>query len=257
MAGNQIKHTGRCRTDTATAQQPEPDAMYKTPAANDPHTYGGRLQIAIEHANVTVRELAGHLNVSPQSVYKVLRGESKMLQVVNHLKAARFLGVQPRWLSDGAGTMLQANVISLDNNPDYPAIRQIKMTFSAGITGYEVQQIDESESVQPLVFRADWFKSRGYTPGKLVAVKVAGQSMEPTLYDQDLVVLNLEETSPRDGEVYACRYEDELVVKRLFREGGAWWLHSDNADQRRFPRRECGETVEIIGRVVYRQSERV
>lgn len=223
---------------------------------HDPHTYGGRLQMAIEAAEVSVRDLAKHLDVSPQSVYKVLRGESHTLQVSNHLKACKFLGVEPVWLSEGRGQMGRQQAISLEDNPLYPAIRHVALRFSAGATGYEVQQVDAKEA-QPIVFRASWFKTRGLKPERLIAATVHGQSMEPTLYDGDLVVINVDDRTPKDGEVFAARYEDEMVLKRLFREGGSWWLHSDNADQRRHPRRECGGSVEIIGRVVYRQSERL
>lgn len=47
------------------------------------------------------------------------------------------------------------------------------------------------------------------------------------------------------------------LAKRLIRDAGAWWLVSDSPDQRRYPRREAGPVVEVIGRVVYRQSERL
>jgi phage repressor protein C with HTH and peptisase S24 domain len=66
----------------------------------------------------------------------------------------------------------------------------------------------------------------------------------------------MQPTTP-DPLTYACRYEDQLVVKRLIRDAGTWWLVSDSPDQRRYPRREAGPAVEVIGRVVYRQSERL
>lgn len=222
----------------------------------DPYTYSGRLRIAIEQSLMTVRDLAKRLDVSTQSLYKVLRGESKSLQASRHLQACQILGIEPRWLSDGTEPMKALRKVTLGEDPAYPAIRHVGVRFSAGITGYEVQQLGEEEA-QPIVFRASWFKSRGYRPDRLVAVTIEGDSMEPTLYAGDLVVINLEDTGPVDGEVYACRYEEQLVVKRLFREGGAWWLHSDNPDQRRHPRRAASESVEIIGRVIYRQSERL
>lgn len=242
---NDVSHTLQTMVDTS----------HMDTTTHDPHTYGGRLGLAIESAQITVRDLAKHLDVSPQSLYKVLRGESKSLQVANHLKACKFLGIEPKWLSDGAGTMAPSKALSLEDNPDYPAIRHVAMKFSAGVTGYEVQQVGDDS--RPIVFKASWFKARGLKPHRMLAVTVSGQSMEPTLYDGDLVVINLDDTAPRDGEVFAARYEDELVLKRVFREGGSWWLHSDNADQRRYPRREAGAGVEILGRVVYRQSERL
>ena len=234
-------------------------AMNKVPepfAVHDPHTYGGRLGIAIEAAQVTVREVAKHLDVSPQSLYKVLRGDSKALQVANHLKVCRFLGVEPGWLSDARGSMTKPREIPLEGNEAYPAIRHVAITFSAGMTGYEVQQIDEAEA-QPIVFKASWYRSRSLKPENLVAATVRGSSMEPTLYEGDLVVINLADKTPKDGEVFAARHEDELVLKRVFKSGGTWWLHSDNADQRRHPKREMLGESDILGRVVYRQSERL
>ena len=225
-------------------------------APHDPYTYGGRLGLAIDAARVTVREVAKHLDVSPQSLYKVLRGDSKSLQVANHLKVCKFLGIEPSWLSDAKGSMTKPLEVPLEGNRDYPAIRHVSITFSAGMTGYEVQQIDEQEA-QPIVFKASWYKSRSLKPESLVAATVRGSSMEPTLYDGDLVVINLADKTPKDGEVFAARHEDELVLKRIFKSGGTWWLHSDNADQRRNPKREMLGESDILGRVVYRQSERL
>jgi phage repressor protein C with HTH and peptisase S24 domain len=65
--------------------------------------------------------------------------------------------------------------------------------------------------------------------------------MEPGLYDGDTVVVNTEQVTPKDGVVFAVNYEGELVIKRLMRDAGQWWLRSDNADQRRYPRKTCGE----------------
>jgi phage repressor protein C with HTH and peptisase S24 domain len=81
--------------------------------------------------------------------------------------------------------------------------------------------------------------------------------MEPALWDGDLVVINTADTSPHDGDAFAMNYEGELVIKRLRRDAGEWWATSDNADQRRFAPKRCTEDVKIIGRVVYKQSERI
>lgn len=216
--------------------------------------YGERLQLAITEAHVTVRELAEHLGITSQAIYKVLRGSTKTLQASHHIKACKFLRVEPQWLSDGVGGRHLRGPVALTNNPDYPSVRRVNFAFDAGVTGFRVDHLDENEA-EPIVFRADWFKARGYVASRLVATRVSGDSMEPTLFDGDTVVINLDAREPRDGDVYAARYEDQLVVKRVFREGGHWWLHSDNPDQRRFPRRQCGPTCEIIGRVVHRQSE--
>lgn len=235
-------------------QQQHPDQP--TQAAADPYTYAGRLRIAVEQSLFTVRDLAKRLDVSTQSLYKVLRGETKSLQASRHLKACQILGVEPKWLSDGVGEMTARRPIGLEGNSEYLSIPQVDIRFSAGITGYEVQQLGPNEA-QPIVFRASWLQRRGYKPNRLIAVTVEGTSMEPTLFDGDLVVIHLDEREPKDAEVFACRHDEQLVIKRLFREGGQWWLVSDNADQRRHPRRPVDQTTEVLGRIVHRQSERL
>lgn len=98
--------------------------------------------------------------------------------------------------------------------------------------------------------------SHGYRPEMLIAIGVKGDSMEPTMSEGDTVVINTSEKAPKDGKIFAVNYEGEAVIKRLERNSGAWWLVSDNPDQRRYPRKLCaGEACLIIGRVVVLQRE--
>lgn len=144
----------------------------------------------------------------------------------------------------------------LDHHPDLEPVRVVKLKVQAGVSGFAVEP--EPSEAAPIFFRSDWLRRRGLKSYKLVALRVTGQSMEPTLYQDDVVVANSGDTDPKDGDVFAVNYEGETVVKRLIREGGSWWLCSDNQDQRRYPRKECiGDSCIIIGRIVHRQSERI
>ena len=109
----------------------------------------------------------------------------------------------------------------------------------------------------PVFFRKDWMQSNNYKPERLVAFRVSGESMQPSLWDGDLVVINLDDTQPRDGDVFSVNYEGEPGIKRLRRDAGEWWLASDNADQRKFAPKRCTEDVDILGRVIYKQSDRI
>lgn len=145
--------------------------------------------------------------------------------------------------------------IDLTQNPEYPAIRRVRFKLSAGASGFSVDYCDKDGP--PIVFQRDWFISRGYKPAKLFATKVANGSMESGLYDGDTVVVNTESTTPKDGAVFAANFEGEMVIKRLVRDAGQWWLSSDNPDQRRYPRKLCDENVYLIGEIVHKQSERI
>lgn len=140
-----------------------------------------------------------------------------------------------------------------DSDPSLTHIPKVKLRLSAGITGFEVEPEDYDGSTTAVP--TSWLDRSGLSRDKLIAIHVRGDSMEPTLYDGDLVVLNIADTEPVDGGVYAINYEGEPVVKRLERDAGNWWLKSDNADQRRHGRKVCqGEACIVVGRVVRKES---
>jgi phage repressor protein C with HTH and peptisase S24 domain len=142
-------------------------------------------------------------------------------------------------------------------DPNFIEIRKIKLRLSAGISGFAVDQ-DEEDGGLRMTFHKSWFVKNGYSPDKLVAVKVRGESMETTLHENDTVVVNTADRTPKDGEVFAVNYEGEAVIKRMVRDIGQWWLSSDNPDQRKYHRKVCqGDACIIIGKVILHQTERI
>lgn len=193
-------------------------------------------------------------------------GSSKTQKPDNLFAAAKAMGLSPQWILDETGekhistpTKVISEVVNasvlLSEHPDLLAVHRVKFKLSAGVSGYSVEP--ENGNGKPVFFRKDWFELHNYKPNKLLAVRVSGSSMEPSLWDDDLVVINTEDTKPHDGDVFAINYEGELVIKRMRRDAGEWFACSDNADQRRFSPKRCTEDVQIIGRVVYKQSERI
>ena len=148
-----------------------------------------------------------------------------------------------------------AGMVLAEPSGDYIGIRRGTLRLSAGVIGYAIEF--ENNDAEPIFFRRAWFMARRLDPEKLLALKVRGPSMEPLLFDSDTVVINLSDTTPRDGEVFAINYEGECVIKRMLRDVGEWWLASDNSDKRRFPHKKCGEDVQILGRIVHRSSEKL
>lgn len=82
---------------------------------------------------------------------------------------------------------------------------------------------------------------------KLAIIPCAGNSMEPTIKEGDLIVFQQDFTQI-EGAVYVCRYDDELFVKRL-RKRPTIALISDNKDYDPIEIQEA-EEIEILGRVV-------
>lgn len=234
--------------------------------------YGKRLKAARKHAKLTQIQLSEKTGI-PQST--ISTAENFGHGSADTTTYATACGVNSHWLATGEGEMEitpaymegHANIrfsgagnltvvapIELEGNPDYPAVRRVSVKAQAGITGYAVENCEDGA---PIVFRADWYRTHNYRPERLMALRVAGESMVPSLYPDDLIVVNTESTTPRDGVAFLVAYYGEVMVKRLVMDAGQWWLNSDNSDQRRHPRKLCDESTVLIGEVVYKQSERV
>lgn len=234
-------------------------------------TYGERLQAAMDFARKRRKDVAGALGITPQAVGDVIRGKSNAFTTENNAKAAVFLKVSSHWLSTGEGEMLAnsgtSTLSALEGGggqrvtalgtedahaDDYIQIRESEVRFAAG-NGRTAQYDELAESV-PATYRREWFAKEGINPDHARRFKVHGDSMEPFLFDNDTVLVNLGETTVLNGKVYALRYGDELRIKRVYKKlDGGLILHSDNPDY--LPRDEeltpamVHEHITIIGRV--------
>jgi phage repressor protein C with HTH and peptisase S24 domain len=225
------------------------------------------LEIGLESGAKDFTEIAKRLGGSDQSA---TNWKSRGVPKAKIIEASKIFGANPAYIEEGALPKFVARAaqdipavvrrspserVQLDEHPELVQVSRVKFKLSAGVSGYAIEH--EQGNGKPVFFRQDWFATNGYKPEKLFAVRVSGASMEPSLWDGDLVVINTADTAPHDGEAFAINYEGELVIKRLRRDAGEWWATSDNADQRRFAPKRCTEDVVIIGRVIYKQSERI
>jgi phage repressor protein C with HTH and peptisase S24 domain len=220
-----------------------------------------RLAYALTKRDKSKAELARAAKVTPVSVGDWISGKTKMIGGKNAVVTCEFLRINHNWLFSGKGPSgldndyIEKAEIDLDDDPDFVQVRRAELKISAGISGFSIEYLNGERA--PIIFRKDWLQRRGYFVDDLIAIEVCGNSMEPTLYDGDLVVINIAEKNPTDGDVFAANYEGELVIKRMSRDLGAWWLTSDNLDKRRYPNKKCDEQCFVLGKVVHRQSERI
>jgi len=175
------------------------------------------------------------------------------LAPANSVEPATALSIEDavRLLPDAIGVEAREN-----DDPALTHIPKVKLRLSAGISGFETEpeRFDGTTTTVP----TSWIERHGYNRKHLIATLVKGESMETTLYDGDLVIINLADTRLVDGGLYAINYGGEPVIKRMTRDAGQWWLTSDHRDQQRYYRRICsGAECIIVGRVVKRESERL
>lgn len=85
-------------------------------------------------------------------------------------------------------------------------------------------------------------------PDRLTCVRAAGDSMEPSIHDGDLVAVDAGRRDPLDGQLFAVRTAAGLVIKRLRQRRGRWLLASDNRAHRA---RTVTREDRILGQVAW------
>lgn len=194
-------------------------------------------------------EFAKAIGKSPSQVNQWLTGVRNFGDAsARHTEITLDLG---QGFFDGTGPMHPSSG-PIEPGQDYVPVARVLLKLEAGITGYHVQQLEGNGP--PIFFRRDYLDAQGWKADRLFALKVIGDSMEPAMFEGDLVVINSADTALVDGAVFAVNYEGQPVIKRLRRDAGAWWLDSDN---KRYTPKRCDEHAILIGRVCYRQTDKI
>ncbi|MDY7000750.1 MAG: S24 family peptidase [Thermodesulfobacteriota bacterium] len=176
------------------------------------------------------------------------------------LKLCRGRGLNPNWLETGQGDAFIRPA----------AVREARDGYGAGSPeGYDFVPMAEAGfaahggglETQPRVlasyaFRTEWLLRKGRIESMRL-VRVTGESMEPTLEDNDMVLVDLSRTDILVGRIYAVRMDNEIVVKRLEKKPGKLMLVSDNRALYEPLEIDLGKyvNVEVLGRVVWMSRE--
>lgn len=240
------------------------------PDDNTGMSIGSRVKQARKQAKMTQIELAARAGLKQSTISDLEVGKSQGTTNLASLAAA--LGVSALWLETGRGPTRPgdptgAEVLDLppgatrviaveDDDPSIVQIKKVRLKVQAGITGFQIEPEHYDGETQGVPRK--WVEREGLSQEALISIVVKGESMEPALYEGDVIVVNTRDMKLIDGAVYVVNYEGEAVVKRMIRDAGQWWLASDNADQRKYHRKLCkGAECIVIGRVVRKESTHI
>ncbi len=115
----------------------------------------------------------------------------------------------------------------------------------------------EVEVIGQMPFPREVLHRLGIRPERVRALRGRGVSMEPTISDGALVLVNIAKERLVDGQVYALRAPDGLRIKRVQRQmDGGLLLISDNRElfePERLPPHEA-EQMSVLGRVFWTEK---
>ncbi len=141
-----------------------------------------------------------------------------------------------------------------DLTPEIVFVERVKARPRAGTGGLET----DGETTGLYSFHKSFITRKRGRPENMKIFEVSGDSMEPTLADSDLIMINQGDKDIRSGQIYLLRLggieDSELMVKRLERRpGNMLLLRSDNPHYEDIPvhMAEVDGEIEIFGRMVW------
>nr|DAG80824.1 MAG TPA: Repressor protein CI [Caudoviricetes sp.] len=214
-----------------------------------------------ENPHVSKSELAKVCGVTPSAVSWWFSGKSQTPAAVNTYQLAKYLNVSERWLVNGIGDMKGSTVVAIeDEDPDndqYVGIPESRIAFQGGDGFYgDSLTFEDIEEASIAYYKRSFFVKKHINPARCKRFKVTGQSMEPLLWDGDVILVDCAQTEILSGKIYAFALEGKLRVKILHQKlKGGIIVKSANPD---YPEETLTDndldTFKIIGRVCDRSG---
>lgn len=187
---------------------------------------------------VSDKEVAGELGLSPSN-YGTMKTRDKVpFKEIADFCARRKISLN--WLFYGQDP---ESLVEPTNRYFYVRyFREVSASAGGGAVNWD-------EGFEELGIEERFADHLGISGSSVDAVNVAGDSMEPTLKDGDVVFLDRKSTAPGKGGIFAVATAHGIFVKRLqVRVDGNVDIISDNRD---YPVQTIpGEEVTVIGKVV-------
>lgn len=192
---------------------------------------------------------------SKSVVNQWITGKIKSMDIKYALNIERELGYSHIWLMTGEGDPRHAPLfgakglipVQVTETMSTVPVRRVNLVLRAGVN--RIEQEPDMTDGGFLQVPKDVIREHHLNEEALVAMKVRGCSMEPMLFEDDVVVIDMSDIKPINRELFAVVFDGDACVKQLLHKGGQWYLNSLNADHGQVNVRS-GE-LKIIGRVVY------
>ncbi|WP_392561960.1 XRE family transcriptional regulator [Orbus sturtevantii] len=151
------------------------------------------------------------------------------------------------WLATGQGEcrlLPSKGVKSIVNIPIYQPNTEIEHFDELNGTKNQITNL--------LPFDLNCIKSHDFHIDDLFFYWAKGDSMSPTISDNDTLIFNVANVAPFDGYIYLIKYGDALIIKRIQNHGKYLLLLSDNE---KYPSMQIDKLniendFKVIGRII-------
>ena len=196
-----------------------------------------------------------------QDVFGVSRGSLSAYERDESQPAAEVLKeictkykVSADWLLFGEGGLESTPLEAPIGDVDLKLIPLVEARISAGQGSLEVNGTSE----RSYAFRMDFLLRKG-NPDAMVLMRVAGDSMQPEIMDNDIVLIDQSKKDIIPGKIFAVGFEEAIYLKRIDMIPGKVILKSVNEEC--YPpisldiQGDIAEQFRVIGKVIWSGRE--
>lgn len=197
-----------------------------------------RLQQAMRDINISAQDLSNKSGVAKASISQYVNGSHKPSNISSG-KMANVLNVNPLWLM-GFDVPMKENI---ETTTAKSVTINVLGRVAAGLPIEAVENIIDTEEISLELART----------GEFFGLQIHGDSMEPRIYDGDVVIVRQQEDAESGEIVIALVNGSDATCKRLIKYANGIHLMSLNSkyEPMTFTNDEMTEKpVKIIGKVV-------
>lgn len=190
-------------------------------------------------------DVAKALNIEPGTFsYSRKKGN---LPAVEILQALQNKDINIEWVFYGLGSKKILPRLKLDG--DEESIGKITVRFFDDVRASAGMGCLNGDNCEYEVLYIDRFMLPNTNSKNIDAIRVKGDSMEPTISEDDLIFVDKNQCSIRNGKIFIIRMNDEVFVKKIFISPKGLIIKSDNED---YPSFEVSpKDIEVLGQVIY------
>ena len=194
----------------------------------DPTEFRGRLKSSVNKGGGPAR--IASLTGIPKKTIENWYNTKALPTIGNVAPVAEACGVSLDWLASGGGEQVAKFVASgINGELDELSYLRLHEPWTASDAG---PYLPEGYAEPPRYFAAfstEWIKRIGVSPTYAQVLLASGDSMEPTICDGDLLLIDCGVTRVAENGIYALAIDGKVLVKRIqVRRDGSAALISDN-----------------------------
>ena len=206
---------------------------------------------------VSQKTLADLIDVHVNTIGKIERGDAVPDAIQLH-EIGRVTKTNPAWLLCGDLYEKSSESTHGDkaaaNSADLVLVRGYDVKASAG----NGSQVNDENVMGSFAFKREWLARKGLNPQNLAVVTARGDSMEPTVRDGDILLVDRNVTNISADGIYLIERDNELYCKRLQRkfDGGVTIMSDSPRYEAQHLSADAAEDLHVAGRVIWIGGDR-